>query len=320
MTPINKNGKYITTAPWGDYESNILTVTIENGVTSIGEKAFYGCESLTSVTIPDGVTNIGPDTFYNCSMLTSATLPESLNVIDEKAFSGCIRLSDIYFCGSMPQWRNLTSAYSRTPVNNANIHLAYKVSYDPNGGTGAPRPQIGTQGEQTQISTVIPKRDGYIFSGWAITPTGSVAYSAGSTYSANANVKLYAVWELNTDSVTAVSLNKSSLNLGIGATDTLTATVSPSNATNKNVTWTSSNTSIATVSNGVVTAKAAGNATITVTTEDGNKTATCDVTVTAEKTICGDLNGDGKVTALDNAILARYLAKWKGYETLPYLK
>ena len=80
---------------------------------------------------------------------------------------------------------------------------------------------------------------------------------------------------------TGVSLNQTSLTLtSAGQTATLQATVSPSNASNKNVTWSSSNPSVATVSNGVVTAVANGTATITVTTADGsNKTATCAVTV-----------------------------------------
>jgi hypothetical protein len=81
--------------------------------------------------------------------------------------------------------------------------------------------------------------------------------------------------------VTGVTLNPTSLTMEIGDTETLIATVAPSNATNKSVTWSSSNGNVATVSNGVVTAVGVGNATITVTTVDGNKTATCDVTVTA---------------------------------------
>ncbi|MBR3965573.1 MAG: Ig-like domain-containing protein [Clostridia bacterium] len=85
-----------------------------------------------------------------------------------------------------------------------------------------------------------------------------------------------------TIAVTGVSLNKTSATMTEGETLTLTATVAPTNATNKNVTWTSSNTSIATVSaSGVVTAKSAGTATITVTTADGSKKATCVVTVSA---------------------------------------
>ena len=84
-----------------------------------------------------------------------------------------------------------------------------------------------------------------------------------------------------TVAVTGVSLNKTSTTLTVGGTETLTATVTPTNATNKNVSWTSSNTNVASVSNGVVTAKSAGTATITVKTADGNKTATCAVTVNA---------------------------------------
>ncbi len=81
-------------------------------------------------------------------------------------------------------------------------------------------------------------------------------------------------------SVTGVSLNKSSITISLNNSETLTATISPSNASNKNVTWTSNDTSIATVNNGVVTGIGLGNTTITVTTEDGNKTASCSVEVT----------------------------------------
>ena len=80
--------------------------------------------------------------------------------------------------------------------------------------------------------------------------------------------------------VTGVTLNKTSLTLAEGEQAALTASVQPSNATNAAVTWRSSNTKVATVSSkGAVTAVAPGSATITVTTEDGNYTAKCTVTV-----------------------------------------
>jgi uncharacterized protein YjdB len=87
-----------------------------------------------------------------------------------------------------------------------------------------------------------------------------------------------------TQSVTGVSLDKSTTSIEVGSTDNLTATVSPSGATNKSVTWSSSNESVATVSNGVVTAKRAGTATITVRTVEGGHTDTCLVTVTQPAT------------------------------------
>ena len=83
--------------------------------------------------------------------------------------------------------------------------------------------------------------------------------------------------------VTGVSLNKNSTSIGVGQTETLTATVLPNNATNKGVSWSSSNTGIASVNNGVVTANAVGTARITVTTTNGGYTAHCDVTVTEEQ-------------------------------------
>ena len=91
------------------------------------------------------------------------------------------------------------------------------------------------------------------------------------------------VKEAKTD-VTGVTLSMSTMSLEEGYSCNLKATVSPSNATDKSVSWSSSNPSVATVSSdGIVTAKGAGTATITVKTNDGNKTATCSVTVISAK-------------------------------------
>ena len=80
--------------------------------------------------------------------------------------------------------------------------------------------------------------------------------------------------------VTGVTLDRETLSLTVGGTGTLTATVVPSNATNQNVTWESSDNTVATVeSNGTVTAVGVGETTITVKTEDGGFAATCTVTV-----------------------------------------
>ena len=85
---------------------------------------------------------------------------------------------------------------------------------------------------------------------------------------------------VSTIAVTGVSLNKTSLSLTVGESQSLSATVSPSNASDKSVSWKSSDTSVATVDgSGNVKAVKAGTATITVTTKDGSKTATCKVTV-----------------------------------------
>ena len=87
-----------------------------------------------------------------------------------------------------------------------------------------------------------------------------------------------------TSNITGISLNKTSLTLSKGATETLVATITPSNA-DQSVTWTTDNANVATVSStGKVTAIAPGTTTITATTKDGSKQATCSVTVTGKVT------------------------------------
>ena len=78
-------------APW---PTDIKTVTIENGVTSIGGYAFYSCEELAAITIPDSVTSIGTYAFYSCDSLTAITIPDGVTRISEGAFS-CWNLTDI---------------------------------------------------------------------------------------------------------------------------------------------------------------------------------------------------------------------------------
>lgn len=94
--------------------------------------------------------------------------------------------------------------------------------------------------------------------------------------------------------VESVSLNYTSLSLLNGESKTLTATVLPNNATEKGVLWQSSNSSIVSVENGTITAVGYGTATITVTTIDGNKTATCQVEIIEDKITFNTLSVDGE--------------------------
>ena len=111
--------------------------------------------------------------------------------------------------------------------------------------------------------------------------TSTFTVTATNAYGSDSRELSIKISPPDTVSVTGVTLDKDSLTLTEGNTAQLTATVKPDNATNKNVTWTSSDETVATVTDGLVTALKEGTATITVTTEDGSKTATCAVTVTA---------------------------------------
>ena len=82
--------------PWKDVREKIKTVVIETGVTSIGNKAFTGCEVLTSVTLPEsGLETIGEKAFMGCEKLLSITIPKSVTTIKEQAFFSCDALGGV---------------------------------------------------------------------------------------------------------------------------------------------------------------------------------------------------------------------------------
>ena len=82
----------------------LKSVTIPDSVTSIGDEAFCNCEQLESVTIPDSVTSIGDHAFAECGSLTSIVIPDSVTSIDLDAFAYCSNLTMIQFCGTEEQW------------------------------------------------------------------------------------------------------------------------------------------------------------------------------------------------------------------------
>jgi hypothetical protein len=81
------------TPPW--YHDDITTINIQNGVATIGDRAFPGCSSLTSINIPNSVTTIGDEAFYDCSSLTSINIPNSVTTIEGGAFRQCTSLTSI---------------------------------------------------------------------------------------------------------------------------------------------------------------------------------------------------------------------------------
>ena len=98
-------------SPASQKKDSVKKVVIEDGVTSIGNSAFFYCTSLTSITIPNSVTSIEPYAFYNCNSLTSITIPNSVTSIGNFAFSDCSSLTSITIPDSVTSIGNYAFAY-----------------------------------------------------------------------------------------------------------------------------------------------------------------------------------------------------------------
>ena len=305
------------------YCSGLTSVTVGNSVTSIGERAFYYCYGLSSVTIGNSVTSIGERAFYYCSGLTSVTIPNSVTSIGDFAFQYCSGLNDVFSFIDDPTTVSIGSGvFYQDPSNYAirTLHVPNGTSAAYQANTrwrnyfgsivemGILATSISlnktsatvTEGNTLQFTaTVLPTNATNRTVTWtssdeavaevddtglvtAVAP-GEATITATTTDGTNLSANCDLTVQQNIVYAASISLNKTSANVTAGNTLQLTATVLPTNTTNKTVTWTSSNTLVATVSSsGQVTAKSSGSATITATTTDGtNLSATCAVTVAA---------------------------------------
>ncbi len=274
------------------YNGSAANVTIPSTihdykVCKIGAGAFYDCSSLEKIVIPDSVKEICWSPMYGCfqkcnnlkEIYIGSGFEKSL--FDMYTLSGCNSLEKIvfsednnYYCSidGVPFDKSKTSI-CRYPAGKkdkeytipdtvSELSMADEFFYNENLKTIVIPKSVKSIGEYT-FGTV---------DSFPITIKGYKG-TAAEEYAKENGFKFIEISD-----PTSVSLNKTSLTLDVGKSHTLTKTVSPSNAVTS-YTWSSSNTSVATVDkNGKVTAKASGTATITVKTSNG-KTANCKVTV-----------------------------------------
>ena len=122
--------------PWYTDRDSIKKVVINEGVTSIGQCAFYYCTSLESFTIPEGVTSIGENAFNKCSGLTSVTIPSSVESIGVRAFFYCSALTTVTILegvtsigeGAFSNCSGLTSVTISEGVTSIGARAFYKCS------------------------------------------------------------------------------------------------------------------------------------------------------------------------------------------------
>ena len=266
-------------------------------------KLFFACLLMAVLSIgqmwadtkTEGFETKAASTTYNSTVTVSSD--ESDCGIGWTIFYGTVSTNDKISGSKSAQMRYYSSSDNRgyvqstTPIDGLS-HVAFKarvsstnikmtVSYSTDASTWtalATNVTFTETGKGIAFDYDVPTGGKYI----------KFEVGNGSTKPSSGNIKFIIddvvfTYEAGGSSVavTGVTLNKSELELEVDENETLTATVAPSNASDKSVSWSSDDESVATVANGVVTAVAEGTATITVTTTDGSYTATCDVTVTA---------------------------------------
>lgn len=183
--------------------------------------------------------------------------------------------------------------------DSGNGKTEYKISFIVGGNL---YDTLNTAGNEVLTLPENPEMSGYTFDGWyQDNNVWLVPFTSNSFADAplSQDLRVYAKWTLNTVSVDSVTLNKTSVAMRKGSTQTLIATVAPYEANDKTLTWKSTNTQVATVSNGVITAVSEGTATIRATAV-GGKSATCEVTVV-----------NGKITLSDDFVLDGLTATYK---------
>lgn len=194
------------------------------------------------------------------------------------------------------------------------FYKTVNIALNANGGSVSPSSISKTYDSNTGVPSTYsglptPIRDGYSFDGWYTAASGGSRVTDSTKVIETQSQTIYAHWTKSDIAVTGVGLTQNTLALEIGDDATLTATINPSNATDKSITWSSSNPSVATVNNGKVTAVGTGNATITATA--GGKSASCTVTVSeanvavtgvtlSQTTLTLNPNGSATLTATVN--------------------
>ena len=329
---------------------SLKKAVVPDTVSSIGGSAFYGCEALTDITLGSKLKKIDSQTFYGCAALPSIMIPYSVTAIGDSAFVNCTKLTQI----TVP--RNTTSIAS-----NAFSYPKKMTMYGPSGcyaqtyANGKGIKYVAQDIHATSIRLDITNKMAEYYDEFQLTATiapqnftDAVTWTSSNEDVATVSDTGYvevcgvgtAVITVTAGNVKAactvtvpqlidwIEFDEDEIELKSGETYQLRPDISPSNATNKKLKYTSSDTKVAEVSaSGLVTAKSEGEARIRAAATDGSdEYAVCYVTVTGKAKVTGiTLNqtsatlGRGKKLALKAAISPSYASNkkvvWKSANT-----
>ena len=284
--------------PWHEYRELIQSISLSEGVTNIGDYAFYGCSSLTNINIPESVTSIGDEAFYYCSNLTIITIPESVTRIGYGAFADCSSLTDINIpegVTSIGDWTFIRcSSLTTITIPEEVTFIGESAFRDCSNLTAIVLPKNvriihnGAFSNCAKLLDVychaetVPSMPNDTFDGsYPEYATLHVPASALNAYKTTAPWSSFGnIVELEV-SIAEITLDQTLVILTEGEELTLTVTTTPNNADRNLISWSSSNASVATVdNNGKVTAVAPGTAIITATANDGSGvSASCEIVV-----------------------------------------
>ena len=329
---------------------SLKKAVVPDTVSSIGGSAFYGCEALTDITLGSKLKKIANQTFYGCAALPSIVIPYNVTAIGDSAFVNCTKLTQI----TVP--RNTTSIAS-----NAFSYPKKMTMYGPSGcyaqtyANGKGIKYVAQDIHATSIRLDITNKTAEYYDEFQLTATiapqnftDAVTWTSSNEDVATVSDTGYvevcgvgtAVITVTAGNVKAactvtvpqlidwIEFDEDEIELKSGETYQLRPDISPSNATNKKLKYTSSDTKVAEVSaSGLVTAKSEGEARIRAAATDGSdEYAVCYVTVTGKAKVTGiTLNqtsatlGRGKKLALKAAISPSYASNkkvvWKSANT-----
>ena len=281
----------------------LAKVSISDSVTSMGEKAFYDCDALTDVKLGTGITQIPTSCFEHCDALPSVVLPYRVSKVGDNAFKNCVELTEITIprattsistsAFSYPAKMTvygISGTYAETFANQQGMKFVNKAVKATNVVLDKTELTLNRGMKYSLTMTVTPATFTDEVS-WKSTNVNVAAIAEDGRVTAKeagqATIKVTvgdvsATCKVNVvQPVTSIYLNKTSLEMTALDTYQLQASVYPSEANNKEVSWESSDEKVATVDeNGLVQAKEKGTAVITAKAKDGSEVSrSCKVTV-----------------------------------------
>ena len=282
----------------------LTTVNIPDSVTKIDNYAFSGSDALAKVNFGAGLTEIGSYAFDLCQSLNKVVLPYSLTKLNNNAFSNCTKLTEVTINRNVSTIGSNAFSYpDRLTIYG--ISGTYAETYAGSVGAKFVNQNVPAKSVKLNYQTLELNRNDSVKLVLSVEPanfTDEITWKSSNTdvvtVSADGTVKAAAVGKARImvyagnvsaacdvvvkQPVTSISLSASSLSLDAGDTKTLTVSIYPTNAVNKEIAWSSSDEKVAVVDqNGKVTAVGKGSAVISAATKDGsNLTKTCNVTVT----------------------------------------